>query len=113
MANNYRDIILTNHADHRQSFRSLTKQGIYRTIHQPDKKIHVEQDKWKFVKTIDNRPYHVVASFLEKEQKWLVISVWVRGEDDKLPLVWKLVTIPFKLLWWILITIWNSIAKKH
>jgi hypothetical protein len=109
MAARYQDIILTDHADYRQSYRSLTKQGIYQAIHQPDKKIRIEQDKWKFIKTINGRPYHVIASFLPNKQKWLVISVWVRGEDDRPPLLWKLITLPFKLLWWVINTVWKSI----
>jgi hypothetical protein len=36
---------------------------------------------------------HVVAYYLDDERKWLVKSVWVRGEDDPKPLWWQMLTL--------------------
>lgn len=102
MPNRYRDLILTNHAADRQSLRSIGFKALYKTIHQPDKKIRIEDEKWKFIKKIDQRQYQIIANYLADQKKWLIISVWVRGEEDRLPLMWQLISAPFKLIWWMI-----------
>ncbi len=96
------NIVFTKHASERLKDRSIAEDYIKRTIEHPDKKIHQDDNNWKFIKTIKGRKVHAVATYLEKEKKWLVISVWVRGEEDKLPIVWQLITLPFKLIFWVI-----------
>jgi len=77
----------------------------------PDHKKELGDDKFKFQKIISKRNYQAVATWLAKENKWLIISVWVRGEEDRPPLVWLLIIAPFRLLWELFKLIWQIIAK--
>lgn len=110
MKRSYKNLVFTKHAWERLKDRSLTKDAIHQTVSYPDKTFH-NQDNYKFIRTIRGRKIHVVATPVE-DNKYLVISTWVRGEDDKLPLIWLLITLPFKIVWWILKTIFVSIFGK-
>jgi len=98
---NHKNIILTNHALERLGKRSVGVDDIWKTI-KSGRKYKQSDNTIKFVKTIQGRKIHAVATFLKKEKKWLVVSAWVRGEDDKLPLLWQIIVLPFKIGWWIL-----------
>ncbi|AKM81586.1 MAG: hypothetical protein UT13_C0001G0626 [Candidatus Pacebacteria bacterium GW2011_GWF2_38_9] len=104
-------IILSKHALERARSRKMELSLIEKVVANPDKKFDLEENKSKFLKTIDGRRYQVVATYLQKENKWLVISVWVRGEEDQLPFIWILITSPFRLLWWLIKIIWQILAK--
>jgi hypothetical protein len=110
MNRSYKNLVFTKHAWERLKDRSLTKDTIYQTVSHPDKTFH-NQDNYKFIRTINNRKIHVVSTPIENN-KYLIISTWVRGEDDKLPLIWILITLPFKIIWWIIKSIFNSIFSK-
>ena len=99
--NTYKNLIFTNHAFDRLSLRSITQDAIWQTITYPEKKYPQDQTT-KFIKSVQDRRLHVIASWLTKENKWLVVSVWVRGEEDKEPVVWQLITLPFRLIWWLI-----------
>lgn len=101
MNKNYRSLIFTDHALDRSGSRSITQEMVYQAIAHPAKKFE-EGNTTKFIKTVHKRKVHVVAQYLKDEKKWLVISVWVRGEDDKQPLVWKIITFPFWIVWMLL-----------
>jgi hypothetical protein len=99
----YKNIILTKHALARMGERSVTNDSIFRVIQSPDS---VKGDRngskpVKFIRELNDRLYHVVAQWKKQEQAWLVVSVWVRGEDDRESFVVQLLMLPFKLLWWI------------
>lgn len=104
-------IVLSKHAMQRARSRKMELYAIEQLILYPDKKIDLGEQKFKFIKNVSNRNYQAVATYLPKENKWLIISVWVKGEKDQLPLVWKLITSPFRLVWWLLKTSWLIIAK--
>lgn len=104
-------IILSKHALERARSRRIELALIEKVIANPDKKFRLDDEKTKFLKKVDNRRYQVVATYLKNENKWLVISVWVRGEDDRLPLIWILISAPFRLLWWLIKNLWQIIAK--
>ena len=55
--------------------------------------------KLSFKKIIKGRRYQVIAVYLREEAKWLVLSTWVKGEDDKIPFVWQLLVFPFRLIY--------------
>lgn len=112
MNKHYRDLIFTDHARERSNKRSITKGMVYQAVHQPHKKYVRDEDTIKFIKTIHNRKVHVVANYLENEKKWLIISVWVRGEEDKAPFVWRLITFPFWLVWKLVTWLFKLIFKK-
>ncbi|MCC6710783.1 MAG: DUF4258 domain-containing protein [Candidatus Pacebacteria bacterium] len=110
MGETYKNLVFTKHAGERVQDRSLTKDMVYQAISFPDKTYH-NQDNYKFIRTIGDRKIHVVATPIENN-RYLVISTWVRGEDDREPLVWQLLTLPFKIIWWILKTIGSTLIKK-
>lgn len=80
----------------------MSEYAVYETVNYADKKQKKSHDSVKYIKTIRNRKYHVVATYKKNQDKYLVISAWVRGEDDKQPLVWQLITLPFRIIWWLL-----------
>jgi len=108
----YQKLVFTNHAWDRLQDRSVSLDLIWRTVSQPSHQIALEDNKTKYVREINGRPVHVVASWLPHEQRWLVISVWVKGEADKVPLIWQLITAPFKLCWWLMKLIFHQIRIK-
>ncbi len=112
MSEKYKNLILTNHACHRLSDRSLRRESIYQVVNNPEKQFSLEEGKTKFIKTVNERRYHVIAKHLDDEQKWLVISIWVRGEEDRAPLSWQLITLPFKGISYILKQIWQAIFGR-
>ncbi len=88
MSNAYKNIILTNHTEERMALRRISREMILSTVQKPDSQEKEADGDTQFVKTINKRPLHVVAAYLKDEKKWLIKTVWVRGEDDPQPL-WK------------------------
>jgi hypothetical protein len=100
MNRTYKNLVFSKHALARLSDRILTQDAIYQTIQFPDKTFS-ENDSTKFIRTVNNRRIHVVAAPIENNQ-WLVISTWVRGEEDRVPLMWQLITLPFRAAWYLI-----------
>lgn len=94
----YKSLVFTDHALERLGKRSITQEMVYQVLSNPYKSYPNEQST-KFIKNVNGRKVHVVGQFLKEENKWLIISVWVRGEDDQLPIAWRIITFPFWLLW--------------
>lgn len=98
----YQGFIFTKHALERLGGRSITKDSVVSVLRHPDSsKPTGKQNTTKFIRTLNGRLIHVVATYLPDQKKWLVISVWVRGENDRVPLIWRILTAPFKLVWWL------------
>lgn len=99
----YKNLIFTKHALQRMSERSITQDAVFRVVQAPDKQFGTEQSKSvKFIRTLASRKYHIVGQWKKQESKWLIISVWVRGEDDREALTTQLLLLPFRIIWWIL-----------
>lgn len=96
MNRTYKNLVFTKHALERMADRIITQDAIHQTISNPDQSF-VNQGNTKFIRTINNRLIHVVATPIEN-QRWLIISLWVRGEEDRIPLIWQFLTWPFKLI---------------
>lgn len=95
--------ILTKHARERLDLRAISESKLAAVLSHPDKTTPGKKaGTHKFVRQLDGREIHVVASFLDQPKKWLILSVWVRGESDPVPLMWQLLTSPFRLLWWVI-----------
>ncbi len=112
------NLVFTNHALARLSKRSMTKKNVYLTVTQPDQKFisqeetrEGDQETVKFVKTVNQRNYQVVAQFLAKENKWLIISVWVRGEEDPVPWWWRVIRCLFKRIKKLLILCYKTLIS--
>lgn len=100
----YKNLIFTKHALARMNERSIQYDSIYWVLRDPDSvKGELQGSKpVKFIRLYTNRLYHVVAQWKKDQQAWLVVSVWVRGEDDKEAISTQLVLFPFRVIWWII-----------
>jgi len=84
-------IIFTKHALSRSQQRYVPQDKIEQVLLYPDNTFSLEDNKTKFIRVIDQRQFQVIASYLAKEDKWLVISAWVRGEEDSKPILDQLI----------------------
>jgi hypothetical protein len=98
MTNTSKNFILTNHAEERMQLRRITHDMIAKTIQKPDERESEADGDIQFIRTLNKRQVHVVAKYLDDEGKWLVKSVWVRGEDDPKPLWMRFIMLPIGLL---------------
>ena len=107
------DYIFTKHALQRLSERSISQDAAEAVLRQPDR---TEPGKKpgtvKFVRMLNGRNVQLVGTYLADQKKWLVVSAWVRGEDEKVPLMWQIITLPFKLVWWLIQFIYRKLTKK-
>jgi hypothetical protein len=111
MNRSYKNLVFTKHALERLKDRTITQDAIYQTVLAPDQSF-AQKDNTKFTRTIGGRLIHVVASSIENHQ-WLIVSVWVRGEEDRVSLVWQLLTLPISFIWRILKYFSAKIAGKR
>lgn len=108
----YKNLIFTRHSLERLAGRTLNQYSIHDTVNYPDDKKEAKAGQVKFIKTVNNRQIHVVAKLLPDQQKWLIISAWVRGEEDKEPLTWQIISLPFKLIYKLFQTLFSQQHKK-
>ena len=93
------NIVFTSHAQKRLSRRDITEENVIRAIRMPDKIIKQEKDGfYKFIKIINEREVQVIAKKLTVENKWLVVSVWVRGEEDKPNIIIRTFVLIYRLI---------------
>lgn len=112
-AREYHQLIFSKHAWERLRLRSLDPELIAQTISKPDRTVPgVKPETAKFVRRLNGRQIHAVATYLPQKKRWLVISVWVRGEDDPIPLTWKIIATPFKFLWWMVAIIGRALVGQ-
>ncbi len=102
-------IIFTNHAKTRASDRRITHSMILSCINSPDYTYEQTepQGSIKFIKTVNKRRLHVIATKLHQENAWLIISTWVKGEPDPIPFEQQIVLSPFKFFWFLLKSLWK------
>lgn len=105
-------LVLSKHAQDRARSRGIATSDIATVIHQAQQSTKLDDGKIKFQKIIDGRLHQVIAKYLEPERKWLVVSVWVRGEEDRAPLVWLIISWPFRVLWSLCKIIAKTAGKK-
>jgi len=90
MQREIQNVIFTNHALERIRLRRITQGMIVQAIKKSDENFIEDDGDIRFIKTISGRNVHVVARQADEPGKWLVISAWVRGEDDPKPLLTRL-----------------------
>lgn len=101
-------IIFTTHAKQRMQKRRMAQSDIELAVKSPDRTFPGEKPETvKFIKTIHGRRHEVIGKYLNDQKAWLVLSVWVRGEDDFNWVEW-VVLLPFKISWWVV----RKILKK-
>ncbi len=91
-------IIYTHHARARIKKRGLSFLGVEQTIFGADSQKPLAAHQVKFIKQQGSRLYHVVANFNPQQNAWIVISAWVRGENDRPALVWRILSWPFRMV---------------
>ncbi len=107
----HRSIIFTNHAWQRLDDRTITADMVVETINYPEKTFP-QNGSTKFIRTLSSRKVHVVAERNPSTKQWVVISTWIRGEEDRVPLMWQIITAPFKLVWWLLKKLVKMIGQQ-
>jgi hypothetical protein len=89
--------IFTKHALQRLSERSISQDAAESVMSKPDTTVPGQKPGTvKFIRRLNDRNIQLVATYLDDQKKWLIVSAWVRGEEDKVPLMWQLITLPFK-----------------
>ena len=107
------EFIFTKHALQRLNERSISQNMAEMVLRQSDK---TEPGKKpgtvKFIRRIHDRNVQLVGTYLDDQKKWLIVSAWVRGEEDKVPFIWQLLALPFRLIWWLIQQVIRQIGKK-
>ncbi|MBK8022226.1 MAG: hypothetical protein IPK19_12545 [Chloroflexi bacterium] len=62
--------------------RVVTEEMVLKTIRNPDRTYVEEDGDTKFIRKVNGVRVHVVCKPVPEENKWLIKSTWVRGEDD-------------------------------
>jgi hypothetical protein len=105
--------ILTNHARERLKERWITEDAIASVLRSPERTVPgAKPDTVKFIRTLNDRQVQVVGKYLPDQDRWLVLSVWVRGEEDQAPLTWRIISFPVKLLAKGIVSLINALLKK-
>jgi hypothetical protein len=105
-------IILTKHARERLKLRWINEDVIESVLRSPDRtEPGSKPDSVKFIRTLNGRQIQIVGTYLKDQGKWLIVSAWVRGEDDPVPLVWQVITAPVKLALWLIKKLFKSFIK--
>ena len=83
---------LTHHARERMRLRGITTEMIAHTLAKPHSTQPQKDDATKYIRFINRREHHVIAFYNAKQQRWIVKSTWIRGENDSplLDLFYKL-----------------------
>ena len=106
-------IIYSNHALERIRQRHLNQDEILQTVADPDKKYSGEKPgHTKFLKKIRGRRYQVIAKILPDQDAWLIVSAWVRGEEDPESLLWTLIAAPFRFLGEVIKFFWKKLRSR-
>jgi hypothetical protein len=99
MDKHYQNLVFTDHALERLRLRTISQHQVQQVLSHPQKTFPSDKpDQVKFIRSLNDRTIHVVGKYLDDQKKWLIISVWVRGEDDPTPLAWKIITFPFQII---------------
>lgn len=100
----YKRLIFTNHALDRMQYRRVSQEAVWRVLQHPDRVEPEEKPgSYRFIRILRGRQYQIIGVHLANEKKTLIISVWVRGEEDRPSLWWLVLRWPLQLLWRIVI----------
>ncbi len=78
----YTNVAFSKHARERMELRVISDDMVLATIQNPDRAYLEDDGDTKFTRKVNGVELHVVCMPLPDEDKWLVKSTWVRGEDD-------------------------------
>lgn len=77
-------VTFTRHALERMELRKISRTDVKETLLNPEKRFDKDDGTTRFISQALslNRTIHVVASFVQEDNAWNIISTWVRGEED-------------------------------
>jgi len=79
----YGGMVWTNHAMERLKQRGIYQADALAVLRNPEQTFPAKKDNSvKFIRTVNGRRIHVIG-VLNEEKRWVVTSVWVRGEEDR------------------------------
>jgi len=98
MGREYKNVIFSDHALQRMRRRRIDDDLVVKVVRQPDDKQTEDNGNTRFIKQVKDRNVHVVGSYLPDDKKWLIVSTWVRGEEDPRPLWVQVIRLPVLLV---------------
>lgn len=119
---NHQTVVFTKHARERRDLRSVSDDMIIQVMRNPVQIQKIEDGKIKFIGKAMGAKVHVISKPIVEENKWLVITIWVRGEDDAGNFadsykrwgrrLWFLFPIPYLLVFIIIIVLVVIITQQ-
>jgi hypothetical protein len=82
MQREHKNVIFTDHAMQRLKRRRISQDMAVNALRKPDRKQDEDDGKVRFVREINGRNVQIVARYLDDDQQWMVVTGWVRGEED-------------------------------
>ena len=79
---NHETVVFTKHARERLELRKTGEDMVIQVMRNPSTTHSIEDGKIKFLGKSMGAKVHVIAKPIPEQNKWLVVSLWVRGEDD-------------------------------
>ncbi len=111
MGKHFKNIIFTDHAIERMQLRRLDPVTLHELWHAPEHIESLAEGKEKRIATKHDRTVHMIGTYLADEDRWLLISTWVRGEDDPLPVVWQVLAGLVRMGWRLLRFVLQMLIK--
>lgn len=98
----YGNMIWTDHAVERLKKRHISQADALKVMANPTKTFPGKKPGTvKFIRTINDRRIHLVGKLNEQKQ-WVVLTAWVRGEEDRDDVVVRIVKWIFSMIFKIL-----------
>jgi hypothetical protein len=77
------NVAFTKHALERLDLRRVSREMVIQTIQDPNRQFVEANGNIKFIRKVSGCKVHAICKPIPEENKWLVVSVWVRGEDNQ------------------------------
>ena len=79
---NHNTVVFTRHAKERLDLRRIGEDMVIQVMRSPSTTHRMDDGKIKFIGKSMGAKVHVIGKPIPEQNKWIVISLWVRGEDD-------------------------------
>jgi len=79
---NHETVVFTKHARERMDLRNIGEDMVIQVMRNPNRIFDTKDEKIKFIGKTTGAKLHIIGKPIPEENKWLVISLWVRGEED-------------------------------
>jgi hypothetical protein len=79
---NHKTVVFTKHARERLELRRIGEDMAIQIMRNPSTTLTIDDGKIKFIGKSMGAKVQVVGKPIPEQNKWLVVSLWVRGEDD-------------------------------